>query len=364
MPVLTADYKGYNTVGGTWEAVTGLRWYTKKITLTQDGLLSSIEAYIRTNGGQVGAWSAAIFTDNAGTPGTIVGYVTNVSDTLHVTTTGRWMAIPIAKWLTAGDYWISVASIDGAESLEIARDGSGTDRYNSSGNAWWADWSQYTPTTTSFKYSIRAAIIYDDTTADRKFSDLTTVTSLDGTEHFPLNDSGTSKRIDAATLLGIIHDEILVSTAASFDITSIPATYRDLEFVLTARGNDGAANSMVQMTFNNDTGANYEYQQINAGGGSVSGAGTSGASYIRGGYLTTDGSAAGRASHHLIYIPNYAGTTFHKTAQVQGGLFYASGAEWDQWVGRWASTSAISRVTLTPAAGSFKAGSRLTVYGR
>jgi hypothetical protein len=65
----------------------------------------------------------------------------------------------MGKWLTAGDYWIAVAPLDTTTILQIAYDGSGSDRYYTSGGTWFSDWGYYTPTTSGNKYSIRANTI-------------------------------------------------------------------------------------------------------------------------------------------------------------------------------------------------------------
>lgn len=167
---ITQAYVGYNTVGGTMEAVVARRVYMKKVTLANACLLTSVEAYV--DGGtltdQVDSLSGALFADNAGSPREIIAYCNNVGGTLlpdSINGAGghqnpRWLAIPIGKWLTAGDYWLSVAALEASiTGLRIAKDGSGTDRYYASGGDWWADSGFYSVTTTTDRYSIRANTI-------------------------------------------------------------------------------------------------------------------------------------------------------------------------------------------------------------
>jgi hypothetical protein len=66
---LTHSYLGYNTIGGSTEAVTVRRWYAKKITVATDGIITSIGAYLdQTVAGATTQFSAAVYEDNAGSP--------------------------------------------------------------------------------------------------------------------------------------------------------------------------------------------------------------------------------------------------------------------------------------------------------
>jgi len=169
---VTQEYLGYNVIGVSTEAMAVSRVYAKKITLAAAGLLTSIEAYV--DGGNandvLGGLAAAVYDDTAGTPNRVVAYVQGddasvlLDDTSGAggNTDPRWLAIPIGKWLTAGDYWIAYqhGRAAGAET-RIYFDGSGSDRTYDPGGAsyWFVDWGFYAPTTTANRYSIRANIL-------------------------------------------------------------------------------------------------------------------------------------------------------------------------------------------------------------
>lgn len=173
---ITQAYAGYNTVGGSWETMTSKRVLAKKITLANACLITSIGAHLRNNSAgaddQVESLNTALYTDNSGTPQYLIHYSTNVVTATDGPTmlldaaagatgdgTARWVEQACGVWVTAGDYWIAVAPLDTTTILQIAYDGSGSDRYYTSGGTWFSDWGFYSPTTSSNKYSIRANTI-------------------------------------------------------------------------------------------------------------------------------------------------------------------------------------------------------------
>lgn len=168
---ISQSFVGYNTAGGSTENMTSRKVYAKKVTLANDGLITNISIYVDAGvtTDQVRDLSVAMYSDNSGTPQYIIAANNNPNLSLLLDTTAgaggnsnpRWLSIPLCTWLTAGDYWIAVASFaaNAAATLRIYYDGSGTDRTYPSGGDWFADWGFYTPTTTSNKYSIRANFI-------------------------------------------------------------------------------------------------------------------------------------------------------------------------------------------------------------
>lgn len=163
---ITHEYLGYNTVGGSTENMTQRRVYAKKITVSSAGILSSIGAHvIGASSDQVSSLSWCLLNDNSGTPNQILSYVINPSQSLLPDNasgagglTARWIDMPCGVYLAPGDYWIAVMSLESAL-LAIYYDGSGSDRYYTSGGNWFSDWGWYSPTTSSNQYSIRASLI-------------------------------------------------------------------------------------------------------------------------------------------------------------------------------------------------------------
>lgn len=157
-----------------------------------------------------------------------------------------------------------------------------------------------------------------------------------------------------------------VGSGATFDFTSIPATYSHLKIVLQARGDTAAAGTAVHMHFNNDTAGNYDSETIDAINTTLtSGAQVATANNFIGG-IPANTATANQAGMIEITIPNYASTTFFKNYLAVGGNDQTQLVA-DQIMritqGQWRSTAAINRVTIVPGAGNFAAGSTATLYG-
>jgi hypothetical protein len=160
---ITQSYLGYNTVGGTWETPgVNSKVYWKSITANTAGLLHSVGAYVQHAAGTASGLSCALFTDSSG-PSLMIGHGPSSTGPLYslTATTGRWVQLPLGIWVTAATYWVAVrhSDVGGSVLLQIAYDGSGSDRTATGAANRWDDFAAYTSTTTSNKYSIRASII-------------------------------------------------------------------------------------------------------------------------------------------------------------------------------------------------------------
>lgn len=161
------------------------------------------------------------------------------------------------------------------------------------------------------------------------------------------------------------------SALASYDTQTrsitIPQTYKELRLSVVARSTDAAANVGLSIQFNGDTAANYDWNRVVGQAATASAAETIGASNIGVGLMAAGGaSSAQKAGICEIYIPEYAGTTWHKMAYGKSFTMWGTttGSNWVAgYGGIWKSTSAITRITAFPSAGSFAIGTRLTLYG-
>lgn len=158
---------------------------------------------------------------------------------------------------------------------------------------------------------------------------------------------------------------VLTGTAANFDFTSISGAYGHLKLIVQARGDTALAQTDIHLTLNNDTGSNYDVELLNGVNttGSLSNVVAGAQNYI--GNMPAASANANHAAALEITIFNYARTTFYKNYISHNGNIATAAA--DNLIrvgsGQWRSTSAVTRVTLTPGAGNFAAGSVATLYG-
>ena len=158
-------YLGYNTAGGSSEAMVATRVYMKKITVSEAGVLLAIGVYIThaspaSNVQSIACW---VMSDDAGTPDLQIALGPRwAAQTFFLKNEARWLDLPVGIYLPAGDYWLCVQRPnDPGSDLHIYYDGSGTDKYqDTESTGWSSDGSSYTVTDTTNRYSIRGSLIY------------------------------------------------------------------------------------------------------------------------------------------------------------------------------------------------------------
>ncbi len=156
--------------------------------------------------------------------------------------------------------------------------------------------------------------------------------------------------------------EVSPSGTGTVSFSSIASSYRDLLVVIRGRGTAVATNVVVQMTFNSDTGANYEYQRLTGLGGTPSAALASAQTNLAVMNLPAASATSGVVGYSRCYIGDYANTTFWKAASSDT-FSYTTGYAKDNKAMIWHSTSAINRIDLVLASGDFAAGSVVSLYG-
>lgn len=152
---------------------------------------------------------------------------------------------------------------------------------------------------------------------------------------------------------------------ATIDFSAIPQTYEHLLVVFAVRSDaagQAANQTVLHVQINGDTGANYEcvvdynntlerYQNQTS---------------FYGAYVSAGGTPAGRPSAGLLELPHYLNTTWHKALLMR--VAFSQGADSSTQMvedarGYWASTAAITELTLSLRDGNFVAGSVATLYG-
>jgi len=162
-----------------------------------------------------------------------------------------------------------------------------------------------------------------------------------------------------------ISRQVLGSDTATVTFSSISGSYKQLILVGTGRDTQSAVAVDIKMRFNNDSSAIYDGNQLVASNGVVFsaayGAATSGNVGIFPGATSTRSGSRGQFE---ILIPDYATTTFEKSAVSTLGCI--AGTTNQIYVGtlavNWRSASAITRIDLL-ASTNFKTGSIFTLYG-
>jgi hypothetical protein len=149
--------------------------------------------------------------------------------------------------------------------------------------------------------------------------------------------------------------------ASSIDFTSIPSTYTDLCFKISARiTRDIYSVDLMNISFNG-TSTNESSRRIEGNGSSASSASNS----LLLAYAASTSSATGQTfGNGEFYIPNYAGST-NKSASNDGvSETNASTSYLGMAANLWSNTAAINQVTFTPDAGSeFVQYSTIYLYG-
>ena len=162
----TVSFLGYNTIGASWVSMTAQRVYMKPFTLSEAAIVLAIQAHIRLNSGsQADEFWTALYTDSGGDPALLISQTSPVVnsyilDSINGTggeSVGRWLSGSHNYPLPAGDYWAAVRGPGTTQ--DLAYDGSGSDRYYTSGGAFFTDYGFYSPTTTTDKFSIRVPVL-------------------------------------------------------------------------------------------------------------------------------------------------------------------------------------------------------------
>jgi len=163
-----------------------------------------------------------------------------------------------------------------------------------------------------------------------------------------------------------LFDSTLSADAATIDTgaSGIAAGYRAIQVAIIARTSEAVALSSILVTFNGDTGANYD-RQIVAGANAIASASVAIASSNYATNVPGDSGDAGSAGSLFMTIPDYAATTFQKVANAHLALLQntANNNRVRADAVRWRSTSAINQITVTAGSGNLRAGSSLTVWG-
>lgn len=164
----------------------------------------------------------------------------------------------------------------------------------------------------------------------------------------------------------LISDQLLTVAAAEISFASIPATFAHLLLAYYLRGDTAAATTALNLQFNADTGANYDIEVVLATAAAPAGAEVVAGTSLPPISIPAATAPAGQFGIGQLMVPHYAGSIGFKS--LVGTFGYRSvhaggGGPALAAFGDWRNTAALNRIRLFPTAGSFIAGSRITLYG-
>jgi hypothetical protein len=158
----------------------------------------------------------------------------------------------------------------------------------------------------------------------------------------------------------LIESKTLGTAQASLEFTSIPDSFTDLYFLVSARTTqDGLDNLRVQI---NSSASGHSSRGLIGTGSSVTiGADSNTANipflYVAGNYT------ANTFSNHSLYFPNYSSTTLQKSILTDGVMENNATAAYQSiQVGLFASTNAITTVRFF-ASNNLEVGTTISMYG-
>lgn len=166
-----------------------------------------------------------------------------------------------------------------------------------------------------------------------------------------------------ALMSGLVKIEELTPTGTNATFSALGA-FTHLKIVYKARGDVVATSALINLTFNGDTGNNYDGQRSSFTTATALSEQLAQASVIIGVAAGSTAPANYFASGEIL-IPHYRGGGF-KTAQSQANLLAAqsTGNVFSRLHSAfWRNVAAITSVTLTLSSGNFVTDSTVTLYG-
>jgi hypothetical protein len=153
-----------------------------------------------------------------------------------------------------------------------------------------------------------------------------------------------------ANTFELIASTELTGTQANITFSSIPNTFTDLKILLSSRFNN--TNNYFEVFFNNDTSSGqYFSKELSANGTTAGSGGWTTVAYW--GFSNKSNYTASTFGNAEIYIPNYANTTYRKSASLDTVTeTNTTAANMLISAGNWYGTGAIHTVTLRPDAPS------------
>lgn len=179
------------------------------------------------------------------------------------------------------------------------------------------------------------------------------------------------QRIKASYLnqgVQLIQSQVLAATTASVSFSAIPTTYNHLELRWHGRTTSGNTSDNLIMRINGDSGPNYDWELLAGLNTTASATPSLGDSKLLLGTLVGGTGTAGFFSNGTVDIQGWSQSGASHVVTVSGKWYAcwsnsAATSQTGAMGGLYTPSSAATSLTLTPAAGSFAAGSVFSLYG-
>lgn len=153
----------------------------------------------------------------------------------------------------------------------------------------------------------------------------------------------------------------LSGTQATITFSSISGSYRDLVLV-GSNVLSSTSNEHMQIRFNSDSGSNYNMVTARGDGSSTASSSSSGTTEGNFGTFVMPNTSS--PSNFVLQIMDYAATDKHKTLLARSDNVNSTFPGASMTAVRWASTSAITSITLKfQSTATYAVGSNFALYG-
>jgi hypothetical protein len=153
----------------------------------------------------------------------------------------------------------------------------------------------------------------------------------------------------------------LASATSTITISNIPQTYKHLQ--IRYIGRNSVNNSVIKITLNSDTAANYSLHYLYGNGTSVTSGGAASQSNMEAN-MAVSSYAASVFGGGVMDLLDYANTNKYKTLRVLNGFDNNGAGQVTFSSGSWRNTNAVTSITLIPnSSGNFAQYSSFALYG-
>ena len=160
----------------------------------------------------------------------------------------------------------------------------------------------------------------------------------------------------------LIETKTLGTAASAIEFTSIPQTYTDLVFLVSARSsNTGAVYDNLFITVNG-TSSGYS-ERLLYGDGSATGSVAEALTRFRFFYTTTFSTTSNTFGNGQLYIPNYAGATNKSMSSESVAENNGTSSLQSITAHLWSNSAAITTVRFALDVGNLVVGSTISLYG-